>query len=80
MAQKRREPMANKKKPTNKEMVREINHLGQRLMMTEQVLTNYVKVFDLYLNYRKDDKKFQKYIKTMSEKNLKAKEKKKDGK
>ena len=72
--------MANKKKPTNKEMVREINHLGQRLMMTEQVLTNYVKVFDLYLNYKKDEKKFQKYIKTMSEKNLKAKEKKKDGK
>ena len=72
--------MANKKKPTNKEIVREINHLGQRLMMTEQVLTNYVKVFDLYLNYKKDEKKFQKYIKTMSEKNLKAKEKKKDGK
>jgi len=72
--------MANKKKPTNKDIVREINHLGQRQMMTEQVLTNYVKVFDLYLNYKKDNDDFQKFIKKMAEKNLKAKEKKDNGK
>jgi len=54
--------MANKKKPTNKEMVQEINYLGQKLMMMEQVLQNYVKAFDLYVAMNKHEKKFKKFI------------------
>lgn len=69
-----------KKKPTNKEIVQEISYLGQRLMMTERVLNQYIKLFDLYLNFKKDSDKFKKFVEDLAKKDTKVKEKNKDGK
>lgn len=56
--------MTKRKKPTNRELVEEINYLGQRLIRTEQILQNYVKAFDLYVAMKKDEKKFKTFIDT----------------
>ena len=69
-----------KKKPTNKKIVQEISYLGQRLMMTERVLNQYIKLFDLYLNFKKDSDKFKKFVEDLAKKDTKVKEKNKDGK
>ena len=69
-----------KKKPTNKEIVQEISYLGQRLIMTERVLNQYIKLFDLYLNFKKDSDKFKKFVEDLAKKDTKVKEKNKDGK
>jgi hypothetical protein len=63
--------MTKRKKPTNKEMVQEINYLGQRLMATESVLQNTVKVMDLYINFNKDQDKFKKYVEKLAKMKLK---------
>ena len=69
-----------KKKPTNKEIVQEISYLGQRLIMTERVLNQYIKLFDLYLNFKKDSDKFKKFVEDLAKKDTKVKEKNKHGK
>ena len=66
--------MANRKKPTNKEMLHEIQYLGQRLVMMEQVLNKYVSALDLYILFQKNDDKFREFI----EKKLKEQADKKE--
>jgi len=54
--------MANRKKPTNKEMLQEIQYLGKRLVMMEQVLNKYVSALDLYIMFQENDDKFREFI------------------
>ena len=53
----------NINKPTNKDMIAEINFLGERLMSLTTVVSNMSKVLDLYITFRKQNKKFEKFIK-----------------
>ena len=46
----------------NKEIVQEVNYLGSRLMNTDQMLRNFIVMFDRYVKYNKDDEKFRKYL------------------
>tara|TARA_R100000900_G_scaffold124942_1_gene99503 strand:- start:449 stop:652 length:204 start_codon:yes stop_codon:yes gene_type:complete len=65
------------KKPTNKEIVGEINHLGQRLMMLESIVQRYVSAVDMYIQFQGNDEKFKDFL-VKKAKDLKEKESKED--
>ena len=54
--------MSKRKKPTNKEIVAEINHLGQRLMMLETIVQRYVSAVDMYIQFQDNDEKFKDFL------------------
>ena len=63
MAQIKGERMKQKKKkPTNKEVLEEINYLGHKVVETHMALRNLAKVVDMYILFRKQNKKFPKFI------------------
>tara|TARA_Y100000593_G_scaffold90425_2_gene176807 strand:+ start:715 stop:942 length:228 start_codon:yes stop_codon:yes gene_type:complete len=72
--------MANKKKPTNKELLNEINLVGNKMMDLYAGLRNLGNIFDLYLVYKEDQESFNKFIqeklKEKAEADKKAKEEK----
>ena len=69
--------MANKKKPTNKELLNEINLIGNKMMDLYMAVKNIGNILDLYLLYNKDTEKFtefiQKKLKEKAEEDKKAK-------
>lgn len=69
--------MTKRKKPTNKEIVSEINHLGQRLMMLETIVQRYVSAVDMYIQFQDNDEKFKDFLLKKAE-DAKKKETKKD--
>ncbi len=60
--------MTRRKKPTNKELVQEIGFLTQKVFYLENVISNYIRAFDLYIKFKKDDLKFKNYIVKETEK------------
>ena len=78
--------MAKRKKPTNKELLQEIDVIGNKMMDLYVALRNIGNVFDLYIAYNNDAEKFAKFItdkaKEKAEADKKAKEeaKKKESK
>ena len=62
---------ANTKKPTNKEIVMEINYLGQKLMTLATVVNNLSKVLDLYVSYRGQTEEFTKFLKDKADESIK---------
>ena len=65
----------NTNKPTNKDILAEISYLGQRLMSLGIVVDNLAKIFDLYISFKKDKKKFEKFLKDQAEKMREIEEK-----
>jgi len=64
-----------KKKPTNKEMLDEIQFLGSKLFEVFNQVKNIASVVDLYILYKKDEKKFEKFV---QEKLIEVKDKPKE--
>ena len=64
----------NSKKPTNKDMVQEINYLGGRLVQVENVLRNTIVVLDGYIQYKKDDDDFKEYLESKRKKETSVKD------
>lgn len=62
MAHKRREKMTKRNKPTNKQIVQELAFLNQKIHYLENIISNYIKAFDLYIKFKKDDTKFKDHI------------------
>ena len=62
------------KKPTIKEIVKEVNYLGGRLVQLESVLRNTVAVVENYIKFNKDEDKFKTYITKESEKRRSVKD------
>ena len=64
-----------KKKPTNNELLAEMTLLEQKIMYLSTVVGNWSQVIDLYILYRKQDKKFASFIeKKAKEMNKKVEE------
>jgi len=55
--------ISKKKKPTNKDMIRTINSLGMEIQMVRMEVENAKKVQDMYIHFKKDEKKFLEWMK-----------------
>ena len=55
--------ISKKKKPTNKDMIRTINSLGMEIQMVRIEVENAKKVQDMYIHFKKDEKKFLEWMK-----------------
>lgn len=55
--------ISKKKKPTSKEMIRTINALGMEIQMVRMEVENAKKVQDMYIHFKKDEKKFLEWMK-----------------
>tara|TARA_R100000458_G_C8258697_1_gene234443 strand:+ start:705 stop:932 length:228 start_codon:yes stop_codon:yes gene_type:complete len=72
--------MANKKKPTNKELLNEINLIGNKMMDLYVGLRNLGNIFDLYLVYKEDQESFNKFIQEKLKEKVEADKKAKEEK
>ena len=64
--------MKNKKqKPTNKELLQEINYLGNMSMQNGRVIKNVIGLLERYIEYKGDTKEFTDMVKSESEERLK---------
>ena len=54
--------MSNRKKPTNKEVIEEVKFLGSKLYEMHGNMKNVASIVDLYILFKKDDKKFAKFV------------------
>lgn len=54
--------MANKKKPTIKELSKEINYIGNKMVDTHMMSRNIGNVFDLYLLFKGETQDFMKFV------------------
>ena len=60
--------MKNKKqKPTNKELLQEINYLGNISMQNGRVIKNVIGLLERYIEYKGDTKEFTDMVKSESE-------------
>ena len=60
--------MKNKKqKPTNKELLQEINYLGNMSMQNGRVIKNVIGLLERYIEYKGDTKEFTDMVKSESE-------------
>jgi hypothetical protein len=67
MAQKRRDMKNKKQKPTNKELLQEINYLGNMSMQNGRVIKNVIGLLERYIEYKGDTKEFTDMVKSESE-------------
>jgi hypothetical protein len=68
--------MTKRKKPTNKEIVQEVQFLGNKVYEMYNQVRNIASVIDLYIAYNKDADKFEKFVnKRLKEANKDVKEK-----
>ena len=56
--------------PTNKERDNALGHLFQRMQQAEAMLQAQIEVFEKYMVFRKQDKKFNKYLTKEMEKQV----------
>ena len=56
--------------PTNKERDNALGHLFQRMQQAEAMLQAQIEVFEKYMTFRKQDKKFNKYLTKEMEKQV----------
>ena len=56
--------------PTNKERDAALGHLFQRMQQAEAMLQAQIEVFEKYMTFRKQDKKFNKYLTKEMEKQV----------
>ena len=56
--------------PTNKERDSAIGHIFQRLQQAEAMLQAQIEVFDKYMAFRKQDKKFNKHLEKVLEEQI----------
>ena len=54
--------MANKKKPTKNELLKEIDFIGNKMLETNMLARNVGQVFDLYLLFKDDTADFTKFV------------------
>ena len=60
--------MKNKKqKPTNKELLQEINYLGNMSMQNGRVIKDVIGLLERYIEYKGDTKEFTDMVKSESE-------------
>ena len=69
-----------RKKPTNKERDSAINHILQRLASVEQIVDANQSVLQMYVQYKEDTDKFNKWMTDTIEEHVKASKEKDDKK
>lgn len=62
------------KKPTIKEIVKEVNYLGGRIVQLESVVRNTVAVLENYIKFHKDEDKFKDHLTQEGEKRKSVKD------
>ena len=53
---------SKKQKPTSKDIIGEVNYLGNRVVQLEGVVRNLVTVVDKYIKFKGDDDKYKSYL------------------